>query len=393
MNRKLILFLLIGIIIFGIIAYYPVEIKLNGVVSAEDFTEYGEKLEATLNTTLAYIIPFYSKWTYSGSDANYINYNIQFSISGNLLEDSFTVSVYLKAVRNDNGNYKVIFNKTETRTGLSDGSETFSYSGSYSVATLLENDLGCSQSGSYQIDFYIKFTVTATGSKSGQQLVAKDYTLFQSLTFDWTVDVVEQAFTVDNYDSWRGYDWASRDNPDGINQLISAEDNNFLWFYTDPGCLMFFSTTIDTSQDWIAYIVLTWYATGSDLDKAWSDGICVWDFQANDWYTVAKPDTLPTSNTRQEFEVDFEFWYDTDGTVKLKIDITTENDLYFDYIGLKLTPYGASWITFIPVGLSGAIVGVAVTLFMLKSEQELRRVLLIVIALATIIAIIISLAG
>jgi len=375
-HKKTLLLFILGIVLAGvIIAYYPITVKYTNVITAEDSNAYGESILANVNTTLSYVIPFYAKWTYGGSDANYINYNIQFSISANLVEDSFNVEVYLKAVRNDNGNHKVIFSKTETRTGLSDGSETFTYSGSYSVATLLENDLSCSQSGSYQIDFYIKFKVIATGSKSGQTLIAqKDYTLFQSLTFDWTSDTQLyndfQPSSLANWEYWGG------DDPSTAPDKISNEDGSVYHISSTPDdtIICYFNTFIPEG-DWDGTLIVNFKITG-DVDLNIDPnlpGLVYYDWQASKYEQVDA--VAPSDYTHYEFSLTSITlnWYNYNtGEVRVGFKYYAHGgDLYIDYLALQITPYGASWITyFTDYGLIGVLVGVVITLWLLRKEKR-----------------------
>lgn len=405
MSKRRLLFsiFLIGIVILGItIAYYPIVIDLHSNFSEEVSSPFGELLKSHINTTLAYVIPFLSKWTSGGADANYINYDIQFSLTAQNVLDSFDVSVSIKAVRNDNGNYKVIFSKSESRTGLADGSETWSYSGSYDVPTLLETDLGCSQSGSYQIDFYISFTITATGSITGQTLsISKTYTLFQSITFDWTPDTQYVNFEAYDTANWRY--WASSSlDPSTAPNYIQQEDSNSYYVASDPGdqIYMYFHCFIDTTTDWTPTLILTFrFDGGAEFDittyQDYEKGLILYDWQAGSYVVIDKP--LPTSYTQYQYNLlDYTLdWFDTStGEVRVGFEYFAHDAyLRIDYMVLELSPYSASWTTYIPMTLSGVVIGVAVAVFLMNEDQRLRKILLVIIAISSALAVLLSFVG
>ena len=400
-KRKLLFSIfLISVIILGLaIAYYPITISLHSNFSDKATNSFGEALSSYIDTTLAYVIPFFSKWTSGGVDANYIDYNVQFSLTATNVLDSFDVSVQIKAVRHDNGASKVIFSKSESRTGLADGSETFSYSGSYSVSTLLETDLGAAQSGSYQVDFYISFTITATGSITGQALtISKDYTPFQSITFNWTEDITYSNFEAYDTSSW--HYWASGSlDPSTAPNYIQQEDGSAYYVENDPGDEIFtyWTTSIDTSRDWTPTLLITFkFAGGAEFDitsyQDYYKGIILYDWQAGKYIAIDKP--LPTSYTQYSYSLlDYTLdWFSSTGEVRIGFEYFAHDaKLYIDYMVLKFTPYTASWITYIPMTLNGIVIGVAVAVFLMNEEQKLRKILVVIIAISVALTAVLTL--
>ena len=382
-RRNIFALFLVSLVVVATVGFFITTNKRQ-VLPAKSFqigaSNGPEYIIVNLNTTYTQLINLLNlsgSWTVSGSKVSTVSYSVSISITANNVQDSYTEVVELKAVRNDDASkYWIWLDSSKTKTGLSDGSASSSYTGDTTPTNLLETELGASESGSYTVDFYIYCKITATGSITGKQLIAEQtWTKFGSITFSWQTDISYTKFVTKSIDfgTESGGSITSTEVEDGATYNIAAEHyvNTLLGvdeyrigvnFWTNPisGTLQKvyvkfrYSTAPDTS-DWIAY-----KGDGSQTE-----------------ITSARPTAL----TKYSLSIDNSY-KDADGKLKIKVYAPRSAgtfNLYIDYLAVEYIPSSGSWISDIPTGYISAVIvlmalfGLCTVYYFKKRDKKKER--------------------
>jgi len=210
-----------AIILIGLLLYalYPNEVQMFDSVTfgKKVSTPYGEELNIQLNiggsaqkgswfkasisdsasNDLYDVSGTVNGASFSGvADSKSITISVTVDISGNLVTNVKIETLYIKAVDVADSSSKKYYS-VESTSPLSvtlPYSNTFYPLNNYGIATML-TDAGASTSNA-EIKFYIYIKVSATGSKSGQTLVAEiTETEFADLTFTYQTESTSSTVT------------------------------------------------------------------------------------------------------------------------------------------------------------------------------------------------------
>lgn len=398
-HKKALVIIIVIAVLFSSFYFVQVPVSLENHFERYLYNQYGESLLVNIDTTASKIFPLYSylfgqtaSWLYNSQKVTYVKVDVSISISAQNVEDTFYVTCV--ATAKGNNHQKVLINvDNQSRTGLADGSESFTYtSGNYDVSTLLEVDLAYPQSGSPTVDFYVQVSITTIGAISKQKLTATiPETLFQSMTFSWQPDTVYYTFSL--YNTY-GLDTSISDPTSDFNSKTNSEDGVQYLAYGRYDVELYMNTYVQESNVQSAILYIKWKASYDSIytasQSSLTRGLCIYDWQAGSWLRLYG-DTPPSTLTKQSFDIlqytlDF---IDTTGEVRVLLDYRGyKMYFYIDYMALEITPATASWVSYMYAGGIPAVIGIAIALIAWRKQIDMKKMIAIAFVIGILIAVV-----